>query len=94
MPIRASSASLLLLGAAFILPVPAFAQTEQPPTDEPTTAGTAGPEAEPTTEPIDEYGEEDIVITGQRARGSVVGDIPPERTYDSRDVRATGATGG
>ena len=39
MPIRASSASLLLLGAAFILPVPAFAQTEQPPTDEPTPEG-------------------------------------------------------
>jgi len=33
-----------------------------------------------------------IVITGAKARGSVVGDIPPENTLDSRDVRATGAT--
>ena len=42
----------------------------------------------------DEFEEEEdgIVVTGQRPRGSVVGDIPPERTYDSRDVRATGAT--
>jgi hypothetical protein len=93
MPLRVSSASLLLLGTAFFLPVPAFAQTEQPPaTGEPPAAGTSGPAIEPTTEPMDEFGEEDIVITGQRARGSVVGDIPPERTYDSRDVRATGAT--
>lgn len=36
--------------------------------------------------------EEEIVVTGQRARGSVVGDIPPENTLDARDVRATGAT--
>ena len=36
--------------------------------------------------------EEEIVVTGARARGSVVGDIPPENTLDARDVRATGAT--
>src|SRR6185503_38954 len=36
--------------------------------------------------------EEEIVVQGQRARGSVVGDIPPENILDSRDVRATGAT--
>jgi hypothetical protein len=41
----------------------------------------------------DELGdEEDIVITGARPRGAVVGDIPPENTLDARDVRATGAT--
>ena len=40
----------------------------------------------------DDTDEEDIVITGQRPRGSVVGDIPPEDTLDARDVRATGAT--
>ena len=44
--------------------------------------------------PADEEdeGEGAIVITGARAPGSVVGDIPPENTLDSRDVRATGAT--
>src|SRR5436305_8040217 len=31
-------------------------------------------------------------MTGGRRPGSVVGDIPPESTLDSRDVRATGAT--
>ncbi len=36
--------------------------------------------------------EEPIVINGGRARGSVIGDIPPENTLDSRDIRATGAT--
>ena len=36
--------------------------------------------------------EEEIVVTGSAPRGSVVGDIPPENTLDSRDVRATGAT--
>jgi hypothetical protein len=36
--------------------------------------------------------DEEIVITGSRPRGSVVGDIPPENTLDARDVRATGAT--
>jgi outer membrane receptor for ferrienterochelin and colicin len=42
---------------------------------------------------VDEYGNEDeIIVTGQRPRGSVVGDIPPERTLDARDIRATGAT--
>ena len=41
----------------------------------------------------DELGdEEDIVVVGQRPRGSVIGDIPPENTLTGRDVRATGAT--
>ena len=46
-----------------------------------------------TSQPVEENGdEEEIVVTGQRARGSVVGDIPPEKTLNARDVRATGAT--
>ena len=32
------------------------------------------------------------MITGQRPRGSVIGDIPPEKTLDAREVRATGAS--
>ncbi len=47
----------------------------------------------PAAQPADEYSDdEEIVITGAKARGSVVGDIPPENTLDARDVRATGAT--
>lgn len=47
----------------------------------------------PAPEPADEFGgEEAIVVTGARARGGAIGDIPPENTLDARDVRATGAT--
>jgi hypothetical protein len=88
------SSGALLAGTAFFLPIaaPAGAQdttTSQPSANQPgSTAATAG-----TAQPVDEVGdEEEIVITGQRARGSVVGDIPPENTLDARDVRATGAT--
>ena len=88
------SSSALLVGTAFFLPVaaPAYAQDSPPP---PPPAGqpatTAAPES---TAPAaaDEGDEEEIVITGQRARGSVLGDIPPEKVLSPADVRATGAT--
>lgn len=34
----------------------------------------------------------DITVTGQRPRGSVVGDIPPQRTFSPLDIRAYGAS--
>ena len=40
----------------------------------------------------DNFDDDEIVIIGQRLRGSVVGDIPAENMLDSSDVRATGAT--
>lgn len=42
--------------------------------------------------PDEEAEGEEIVVQGQRPRGSVVGDIPPENVLDPRDIRATGAT--
>lgn len=33
----------------------------------------------------------DVVVTGQRPRGSVIGDIPPERTLSAIDIRSYGA---
>lgn len=33
----------------------------------------------------------DIVVTGQRPRGAVVGDLPAERTFSQLDIRAFGA---
>ena len=78
----------LLVGVAFIAPFGAVQaqETTQPP-------ATEAPAPAAVETPVDDYeDDEDIVITGQRARGSVVGDIQPERTLDSRDVRATGAT--
>lgn len=34
----------------------------------------------------------EVVVTGERPRGSVVGDIPPERTFGPLDIRAFGAS--
>jgi hypothetical protein len=71
----------LLTGAAFLVTAPAYAQQQ--------SAATYTAAQNDLDLPEDE---EEIVVTGQRPRGSVLGDIPPERTFDSRDVRATGAT--
>ncbi|MFD1787018.1 TonB-dependent receptor [Sphingomonas floccifaciens] len=35
--------------------------------------------------------EGEVVVTGQRPRGSVIGDIPPERTLSAVDIRSYGA---
>jgi hypothetical protein len=86
----------LLVGAAFFLSFasPIGAQTTSSPQDSPPSqpGGAAGTT---TAQPVpDEYGDEGdaIVITGAKPPGSVIGDIPPEKTLDPRDVRATGAT--
>ena len=71
------------------LAAPAHAQDAPPPpvSAQPAAAAPAVPaNAEDTAD------EEDIVVVGARPRGSVFGDIPPENTLTSRDVRATGAT--
>jgi uncharacterized membrane protein YgcG len=74
------------------LAAPAFAQAVQPPPEElPGTAAPGNGSPAPDEIPDEENGDE-IVVTGQRPRGSVIGDIPPENTLNSRDVRATGAT--
>lgn len=33
----------------------------------------------------------EVVVTGQRPRGSVIGDIPPTQTFNPQDIRAYGA---
>jgi iron complex outermembrane recepter protein len=70
-------------------PAPAATDAQaSPPATPPPSTGTAPSAAAP-----DDLGdEEEIVVTGARQRGSVVGDIPPENTLDARDVRATGAS--
>ena len=87
---RPMSRKSLLAGAAFILlPSAAFGQdsaaeqTQQPQQEAPVEAD------------LPELEDEDsgtIVVTGARPRGSVIGDIPPEITLNTRDVMATGAT--
>ena len=82
---------------ALVLAGPAYAQVQEPPPEEVTSpaGGTveqpaADPAAAASAEEYDDEGEA-IVVTGVR-RGTVIGDIPPENTLTSRDVRATGAT--
>ncbi len=92
----------LLSGTAFAFifnPGALSAQEAQPTPPNEETAGPAATVPEPGTsngqaadESVDEYGGEDIVVMGQKPRGSVVGDIPPENVLDPRDIRATGAT--
>ncbi len=79
---RVPFAILLLSSAA---PFPAFAQE------------TVVPAATTAAQPVDELAAEEeegeeIVVQGQKPRGSVVGDIPAENVLNSRDIRATGAT--
>ena len=77
---------LFLLSSTAALP--AFAQ-EAPSTEEPAQQSSVQPAEDEAT--AEDDGEE-IVVVGQKPRGSVVGDIPPENTLTQRDIRATGAT--
>lgn len=85
----------LLSGTSIALalwPGPLSAQEGQPVPPNPQEAA-AETELQPVVdEPIDEFDGEDIVVMGQKPRGSVIGDIPPENVLDPRDIRATGAT--
>jgi hypothetical protein len=80
---------------------PALAQqTRTEPVPQPAPAPAPAAEAEqpadqPTEQVVPEGNEdedsEEIVVTGQRQRGSVIGDIAPEIQLYARDVRALGA---
>jgi hypothetical protein len=94
--------STFLSGAAFLaLSSPTLAQqaatgsTQPAPstTQQPANAPTAKEDTTAAQAAYEDYGDEEpIVVQGTRARGSVIGDIPPQNILDSRDVRATGAT--
>ena len=78
---RATAFSLLLATTA---PVPALAQ-EAP-------AATAAATAQPVDDLAEEEDVQEVVVQGQKPRGSVIGDIPAENVLNPRDIRATGAT--
>lgn len=100
--------TLLGSAALITLASPAISQTAPPAASQPADTGAAQPaSATPqpanassaqsdsaAAQAVNEdYGDEEpIVVQGARARGSVVGDIPPENILTSQDVRATGAT--
>ncbi|MGZ8353206.1 MAG: TonB-dependent receptor [Allosphingosinicella sp.] len=75
--------------------VPAPAET--PPVIEPAGTDAAAQAVDPvdSDDPDADYDEEDdgetIVVTGQRQRGAVIGDIAPEVQFDRREIRALGA---
>ena len=81
-----TQARLIALLLATVSTYPAFAQPA------PADPAVSQPSGDGTDDMLDQAEEEEIVVMGQRPRGSVVGDIPPENTLTSRDIRATGAT--
>ncbi|HZF95639.1 MAG TPA: TonB-dependent receptor plug domain-containing protein, partial [Allosphingosinicella sp.] len=80
----------LLAGAA---PAPLLAQAGEAPAAGAAAAdGNAQPDEDaPLEAAADELDGESIVVTGQRLRGAVDSDVPPEIQLDRRDIRATGA---
>ncbi|HEX8256435.1 MAG TPA: TonB-dependent receptor, partial [Allosphingosinicella sp.] len=86
LPLHAQEAPPLPLHAREAPPLPLHAQEAPPPADE-----AAAPSASDEDLLDEEEAGEEIVVTGQRLRGAVVGDIPPEVQLDARDIRAYGA---
>ncbi|HEY7810760.1 MAG TPA: TonB-dependent receptor [Allosphingosinicella sp.] len=90
-------ASTILLAGLFATAQAAGQPAEPAP---PPPAPEAAPEPEAAVEApevVDDLGDEEaepeaIVVTGQRERGSVDTDIPPEDQLNRRDIRATGAS--
>jgi hypothetical protein len=93
-PTLLASAAVISLASPALAQQPAPAAPTQPtPTQQPANATAAREDTQAAQAVYEDYGDEEaIVVQGTRARGSVVGDIPPENILDSRDVRATGAT--
>ena len=101
MALRKAFLLALLTGTASS---PLLAQ-ETPPAEPPVASPAADPvldSAQPAAQSVDpddpdadfdedEEEGETIVVTGQRQRGAVIGDIPPEVQFDRREIRALGA---
>ena len=82
-------AALLLAGVSLaVLPVSAMAQQRPP--------ATPAPAARPAPAAGDAEGDsgdaDDVVVTGQRQPGAVVGDIPPEQQLGPADIRSYGVS--
>ncbi|MBB5714105.1 TonB-dependent receptor [Sphingomonas aerophila] len=56
---------------------------------EPPKIGPTSTPAPPAPTP-DDGGDEDVIVAGRRPRGSVLGDIRPERTFRAAEIRAIG----
>ncbi|HEY1124126.1 MAG TPA: hypothetical protein VGE65_00725 [Sphingobium sp.] len=86
---------LALLGAAspLALATPAVAQgqTAQAPTAQPAPPPTV-PSRTGGLNAAEDLNDEEIVITGARERGAVIGDVKPLQQFDAGDVRALGVS--
>lgn len=78
-PSRLATILCLVSGVA----TPALAQSTAAPTPPPAKKALRGTAA-------DDAADDEIVVTGQKPPGSVVGDIPPEQSLSPADVRAYG----
>jgi hypothetical protein len=67
---------------------PAFAQEAPPAAAAPAPTPAPEPTGAVTTDP----GGQNVVVTGQRLRGSVEGDVEPIEQLDEAQIRAQGAT--
>lgn len=84
---RSQSAAALLLSSALVVPHVAWGQAEAVHSDAEQQAAVVTAIVQ---ELVDE--EDEIVVEGQRPRGSAFGNVPPEFTLDAADVRALGAS--
>ncbi len=84
--------AFLLATSALCAGAPALARQDSQPAPQPQPPAAAPGAAAAVDNTATEDDEGTIVVTGQKPRGSVVGDIPPENVLTSRDIRATGAT--
>jgi len=82
--------SFLLGLPLFLTPEMAMAQTAPAPVPPATSAAQKPVAAAPAPAASSADDDEEVVVRGQKPRGSVPGDIPPEQTLNAADVRAYG----
>ncbi|MET0363909.1 MAG: TonB-dependent receptor [Sphingobium sp.] len=79
-----------LLASVSLVPVAVYGQQTRE--DEETRQRDDQPSGRSARSQFSDDNDEEIVVAGQRLRGSVVGDIQPELTYNAGDVRALGVS--
>lgn len=82
-----------LLAGSALGPLHAQQAASPPAAAPPPAASPPATEPAASADPTDDESEApEIVVTGTRERGTVIGDIPPENQLDRREIRAYGAS--
>ena len=89
--VLAGTATSPLLAQQAPPPEPLVTPPAQEPAAEPAQPAAQAADPQDPDAELDEEEGETIVVTGQRQRGAVIGDIPPEVQFDRREIRALGA---